>query len=87
VVLQEVRCDSMDWISLAQNSERWQKVVSTLKKYRFPQNSRTSSTSRDPVSISGRAILHGVRKLVMFYVDCRVNFTRTPLQMRRVLGA
>jgi hypothetical protein len=89
VVLQEVGCGSMDWISLAQDRKRLQEVVSTLTKYRFPQNSRTFSKSRGrgPVSISGRTILHGVGKLVMFYVDCRVTFTRTPLQTRRVLGA
>jgi hypothetical protein len=76
----------MDWISLAQDRDRWQKVLSALMKYRFPQNSGTFSTSRGPVSISGRTILLGVGKLVMFYVDRRVNFTRTPLHTRRVLG-
>jgi len=34
--LQEVRCGDMDWIELAQNSDRWCAVVNTVMNLRVP---------------------------------------------------
>ena len=63
---QEVGCGSMDWIGLTQYRVRWQRVVSALKKYRFPYISENFLTNRWPVGISGGTVLHGVVKLVMW---------------------
>ena len=40
-----------------------------LMKYRFTYNSETFLSSREPVSISGRTVLHGVGELVMYFVE------------------
>ena len=36
--VQEVRWSDMDWIELAQNSERWRAVVSAQMHFHDPQN-------------------------------------------------
>jgi len=34
--LQEVRCEGMDWIDLAQDSERWRTLVNAVMNLRVP---------------------------------------------------
>ena len=34
--LQEVWCGGMDWIKLAQDSDRWQALVNAVMNLRFP---------------------------------------------------
>jgi hypothetical protein len=34
--LQDVGCEGMDWIELAQDRERWRALVSTVRNLRVP---------------------------------------------------
>jgi len=36
MVLQEVRCENMDWIGLAQDRDRWRTLVSAVMNLRVP---------------------------------------------------
>jgi len=50
----------MDWIDLAQVMQRWQTLVTAVLNLWVPQNTGNFLTSRGPVSLSGRIVLHGV---------------------------
>ena len=43
--LQEVGCESMDWIKLAQDRDRWREVVNTVMNLRVPKNAGNFLTS------------------------------------------
>jgi hypothetical protein len=60
--LQEVGCECMDWIELAQDRNRWRVLVNAVMNLRFPQNAWNFLTSCKPVSFSRRTVLHGVSK-------------------------
>jgi hypothetical protein len=36
MALQEVRCGGMDWIGLAQDTDRWRALVNTVVKHQVP---------------------------------------------------
>ena len=60
--LQEVGCGYMDWIGLAQDRDRWWKLVSAVMNLRVPWNAGNFLTSCKPVSFSRRTLHHGVSK-------------------------
>ena len=60
--LQEVGCGYMDWIGLAQDTDRWWTLVSAVMNLRFPWNAGNFLTSCKPVSFSRRTLHHGVSK-------------------------
>ena len=62
--LQEVGCGYVDWIGLAQDRDRWRKLVSAVMNLRVPWNARNFLTSCKPVSCSGRTLHHAVSKYV-----------------------
>jgi len=50
----------MDWIKLAQDSDRWQALVNEVMNLWVPSNVRNLLTSCEPVGFSRRILLHGV---------------------------
>ena len=60
--LQEVGCGYVDWIGLAQDSDRWRTLVVTVMNLRVPSNAGNLLTSCKPASFSRRTLHHGVSK-------------------------
>jgi len=60
--LQEVGCGYMDWIGLAQDSDRWRTLVSAVMNLRVPWNAGNFLISCKPVSFSRRTLHHRVSK-------------------------
>ena len=58
--LQDVGCGHVDWIGLAQDRDRWRKLVSAVMNLRVPRNGGNFLTSCKPVSCSGRTLHRGV---------------------------
>jgi len=52
--LQEVGCGGIDWISLAQDSDRWRAIMNAVTNLRVPPNVGDFLTSCKPVSFSRR---------------------------------
>ena len=60
--LQEVGCGYVDWIGLAQDSDRWRTLVNAVMNLGVPCNAGNFLTSYKPVSFSRRTLHHGVSK-------------------------
>ena len=60
--LSEVGCGYMDWIGLAQDRDRWRKLVCAVMNLRVPWNAGNFLTSCKPLSFSRRTLHHGVSK-------------------------
>jgi hypothetical protein len=50
----------MNWIDLAQDRDRWRKLVSSVMNFRFPLNAGNFLTSREPINFSRKTLVHGV---------------------------
>ena len=59
--LQEVGCGYVDWIGLAQDRDRWRKLVSAVMNLRVSQNAGNFLTSLKPVNFSRRTLHQGRR--------------------------
>ena len=60
--LQEVGFGHVDSIGLAQDTDRWQTLVSAVMNIRVPGNAGNFLTSCKPVSCSRRTLHHGVNE-------------------------
>ena len=50
----------MEWIELAQDSDRWHALVNMLMNLQVPYNARNFLTNWKPVSFSRTTLLHAV---------------------------
>jgi len=60
MVLQETGREGVDWINLAQDTDKWLALVNTGMKLRFPHNAGKCLSSRRTISSSTRTKLHWV---------------------------
>jgi hypothetical protein len=56
--LREIGWDSVDWIGLAQDRDRWRALVSMVMNLRVPYNAENFLSGCTIGSFSGRAQLH-----------------------------
>ena len=84
--LQEVGCVCMDWIGLAQDSDRWQTLVSAVMNLPVPWNAGSFLTSCKPVSFSRRTLHHGVSKSVCLCHQCKFCQQTTPATCKQIVA-
>ena len=60
--LQEVGGGCGDWMELAQDTDRWRALVSTVMNLRVPKMRGICGLAAEPVSFSRRTLPHGVSK-------------------------
>ena len=56
--LKEKGCEGLDWISLAEDKEKWRAVVDTVMNRRGSQNTGHFLTNGGTVSLSTRTVLY-----------------------------
>jgi CRISPR/Cas system-associated protein Cas7 (RAMP superfamily) len=56
--LQEVGCEGMDWIKLAEDRDRWRALVNAIMNLCVPYNGGNFLTSQKLVSFSRRSLFH-----------------------------
>ena len=52
-------------LNLAQDRYRWPTLVNAVMNLWVPQNAGNFLTNREPVSFSGRTLLHGVNIIII----------------------
>jgi len=62
--LQEVGCGSMDWIELAQDTDRWRVLVDAVMNLLVPYNAENFLSSCGTVSFLRRTLFHGDGQLI-----------------------
>jgi hypothetical protein len=67
----------MDGIRLAQDRDRWWRLVSAVVNLRVPQNEENFLTSCKPVSCSRRTLHRGVSKYAIFWPDDKISTSAT----------
>ena len=60
--LQEVGGGCGEWVELVQDRDGWRALVSTVRNLWVPKIQGISCLAAEPVSFSGRTLLHGVNK-------------------------
>ena len=60
--LQEVGCEDMDRLELAQDRDRWRTLMNAAMNIRVPRNAGNFLTICEPVNFSRMTLLHGVSK-------------------------
>ena len=83
--LQDVGCGYMDWIGLAQDTDRWRTLVSAVMNLRVPWNAGNFLTSCKPVSFSRRTLHHGVSKCNVLDASRITVFLTLYVPLRKVL--
>jgi hypothetical protein len=58
--LKKVGCESVDWIELAQDTDRWRTLVNAVMNLWVPYSAGNFLTGCKPVSFSRKNLLHGV---------------------------
>jgi len=60
--LQEVGCEVMDWLDLAEDRDRWRALVNVVMNHKVPQNAGNFFTSSELISFSRHSVLKGISK-------------------------
>ena len=56
---------AMGWIDLAHDGDMWRALVNAEMKHRFPLKRGNFLTSCEPISFSGRTLIHGFNELAI----------------------
>jgi hypothetical protein len=61
--------EGLDWITLAQNRDKWRAGAKKVTDFRVPQNAGHFFTGRGTISFSRKTVLHGVNFLFVIVIS------------------